>query len=73
MRERACPVCRKHIPAVDLDAPFRPFCSPRCRTVDLGSWLDERHKIPGQPDGDAPTDETLDAGRAHVTRTGPKR
>jgi endogenous inhibitor of DNA gyrase (YacG/DUF329 family) len=27
---------------------WRPFCSERCRTIDLGAWLDERYVIPGQ-------------------------
>lgn len=44
--------------------PHRPFCSERCRLVDLGAWLDERYAIPGDesedvaaaadPDPDAP-------------------
>jgi endogenous inhibitor of DNA gyrase (YacG/DUF329 family) len=34
-----------------------PFCSPRCRTIDLGRWLDERYRIPepereSSPDSD---------------------
>lgn len=29
--------------------PFRPFCSERCKLVDLGAWLEERHAIPGEP------------------------
>ena len=31
----------------------RPFCSLTCRLVDLGTWLDERYRIPteGAPDG----------------------
>ena len=40
-----CPTCRR-----ELDwgqAPFRPFCSERCRLIDLGGWLAERHVIPG--------------------------
>ena len=40
----ACPVCGK--PA----APgVRPFCSARCRTVDLGRWLRDDYAIPGEP------------------------
>jgi len=31
------------------DAPFRPFCSERCRLIDLGAWLAEKHTIPGDP------------------------
>jgi uncharacterized protein len=29
--------------------PFRPFCSERCRLIDLGAWLSEKHAIPGDP------------------------
>jgi endogenous inhibitor of DNA gyrase (YacG/DUF329 family) len=27
------------------DYPHRPFCSARCKLVDLGNWLDERYRI----------------------------
>jgi hypothetical protein len=37
----SCPVCGK--PAV---AAFRPFCSDRCRKVDLNRWLSEAYRIP---------------------------
>jgi uncharacterized protein len=30
-----CPICKK--PVKSTDAEF-PFCSPRCRTMDLGKW-----------------------------------
>jgi uncharacterized protein len=29
-------------------APFRPFCSERCRLIDLGAWLSEKRAIPGE-------------------------
>ena len=41
-----CPTCHR-----DLDwdtAPFRPFCSERCRLIDLGAWLSEQRAIPGE-------------------------
>jgi len=28
---------------------YRPFCSERCRLIDLGAWLTEQHKIPDEP------------------------
>lgn len=31
-----------------MENPFRPFCSERCHTLDLGSWADESYKIPVQ-------------------------
>jgi uncharacterized protein len=29
-----------------------PFCSERCRLIDLGRWLDEKHGLPYEPDED---------------------
>ncbi len=41
---------------------FRPFCSDRCKLIDLGEWADEGHKIPGDPvQLDDPDDENLDS------------
>jgi endogenous inhibitor of DNA gyrase (YacG/DUF329 family) len=33
---------------------WRPFCSERCKLIDLGEWAAERYRIPGvePPDGD---------------------
>ncbi len=28
---------------------FRPFCSERCKLIDLGKWLGGEHAIPGEP------------------------
>ncbi|TVO61162.1 DNA gyrase inhibitor YacG [Spiribacter vilamensis] len=44
----ACPQCGERVPWT-TDSPYRPFCSRRCRMIDLGDWLDERHQIPGDP------------------------
>jgi endogenous inhibitor of DNA gyrase (YacG/DUF329 family) len=30
------------------ESPYRPFCSERCRLIDLGAWFDERHRIPDE-------------------------
>jgi len=29
------------------ELPFFPFCSKRCKLIDLGQWLDEEHRVPG--------------------------
>jgi endogenous inhibitor of DNA gyrase (YacG/DUF329 family) len=29
---------------------FRPFCSERCKLIDLGAWADEKHSIPCDSD-----------------------
>ena len=39
-----CPVCDAK---VTLDVtPTAPFCSERCRLIDLGRWLDEAYAVP---------------------------
>ena len=30
------------------DNPFRPFCCERCKMIDLGAWVTEEHRIPGE-------------------------
>ncbi|MBM4255914.1 MAG: DNA gyrase inhibitor YacG [Deltaproteobacteria bacterium] len=40
-----CPTCRKETQW--QDNPYRPFCSARCRTTDLGAWADESYRVPG--------------------------
>lgn len=37
-----CPICRKQ---VSLDSPDAPFCSDRCRTIDLGKWASGDYRI----------------------------
>lgn len=46
-----CPICRK--PAASrADNPSFPFCCPRCKTVDLGKWLNEDYRVPVQEESD---------------------
>ena len=44
----ACPTCKRSI-VWSEEFPWRPFCSERCKLVDLGAWLTEAHAIPGEP------------------------
>jgi endogenous inhibitor of DNA gyrase (YacG/DUF329 family) len=39
-----CPICGK---PVDANDPNMPFCSDRCRLLDLGNWASEKYAIPG--------------------------
>ena len=41
-----CPTCRRDIEWSER-FPYRPFCSERCRLIDLGAWISEKHAIPG--------------------------
>ena len=43
-----CPNCGKHN-TWHLENAFRPFCSDRCKLIDLGEWASETRKIPGDP------------------------
>ena len=48
-----CPTCRRLV--VWEGNPHRPFCSQRCRLIDLGAWASERYRIPGEavdPEGE---------------------
>ncbi|MBV2122442.1 MAG: DNA gyrase inhibitor YacG [Candidatus Thiodiazotropha sp. (ex Ctena orbiculata)] len=39
-----CPNCGKPV-LWQESSKWKPFCSERCRLIDLGDWLDENHKI----------------------------
>jgi len=45
-----CPTCQREIDW--SQSRFRPFCSERCKLIDLGGWLTEKHAIPGEPASD---------------------
>ncbi len=38
-----CPICRKA--TFWKDNPHRPFCSERCKLIDLDNWLSERYRV----------------------------
>jgi uncharacterized protein len=44
-RPGRCPICKRELPVLDADAPHKPFCSPRCKSIDLGGWLEGRYRI----------------------------
>ncbi|NLY13533.1 MAG: DNA gyrase inhibitor YacG [Gammaproteobacteria bacterium] len=48
----ACPTCGTPVEWGE-QSPARPFCSERCKLIDLGAWAAEEHAIPGEPDMDA--------------------
>ena len=50
-----CPRCRKETPWENN--PYRPFCSERCRLIDLGAWAQERYRIPAEE-----ADDEIDVG-----------
>lgn len=43
-----CPTCQTEIEWCDR-YPHRPFCSERCKLIDLGAWASESYRIPSEP------------------------
>jgi len=41
-----CPTCGRSV-AWSEGSAWRPFCSERCKLIDLGAWASEQHAIPG--------------------------
>jgi uncharacterized protein len=69
MAKFACPTCHKPV-EWSAASPWRPFCSERCRLIDLGAWMTEQHAIPGEkvqgdPDSPEDADSERDAPRRH--------
>jgi endogenous inhibitor of DNA gyrase (YacG/DUF329 family) len=67
-----CPICKRRVTVSQGDPaqlpPYFPFCSERCKLIDLGAWLDADYRISGKPDeeaehppGEGPPPETEDA------------
>ena len=42
-----CPTCGRVVEWRE-SAPWRPFCSERCKLIDLGAWASEQRSIPGE-------------------------
>ena len=41
-----CPTCGKQVES--KESPSRPFCSERCKLVDLSKWVSEEYRVPGR-------------------------
>ena len=48
MKTVACPRCGAQAPYAP-ENPWRPFCSERCKLIDLGAWAAEEYKVAGKP------------------------
>ena len=69
MSEQTCAICEAALPP-RKDNPTFPFCSYRCRMLDLARWLDGDYRIPAAPDaadGDGPDELDLLAAQAMAT------
>lgn len=54
-----CPICNK---PVEMDDPYMPFCSERCKLIDLGNWASGKYVIsmPIDPEASADTEKEED-------------
>ncbi|MDQ3265556.1 MAG: DNA gyrase inhibitor YacG [Myxococcota bacterium] len=63
-----CLTCKKEILPRKENSAF-PFCSARCRAVDLGKWLGEEFRVPGPP---ADQDQDQEEGDGRSSRMDPE-
>lgn len=48
LKDISCPRCGKK-DTWSTENKFRPFCSERCKMIDLGAWAAEEYNVPGEP------------------------
>jgi hypothetical protein len=53
-----CPICGGK-PAPERPLSLGPFCSRRCKTIDLGQWLGEGYRIPDERAEDTASESEL--------------
>ena len=41
----SCPICKKQLPPEAVDSSCFPFCSKRCKEIDLSRWLDGKYAV----------------------------
>jgi endogenous inhibitor of DNA gyrase (YacG/DUF329 family) len=49
----SCPRCGVQVPWT-AESKYRPFCSERCKTIDLGAWANEQYRVPVAEDNAEP-------------------
>jgi endogenous inhibitor of DNA gyrase (YacG/DUF329 family) len=65
MIQARCPICDRPMSGPSaMEFPHLPFCSERCRRIDLGRWLGESYRIPDAngPAADDDPDELPPSG-----------
>jgi endogenous inhibitor of DNA gyrase (YacG/DUF329 family) len=61
MFQARCPICSKRFDVETIDdQPAFPFCSDRCKLIDLGRWLDGSYLVPGAVGPEVGGDEEPD-------------
>jgi endogenous inhibitor of DNA gyrase (YacG/DUF329 family) len=61
-----CPICKKPVDEPkEGERSFFPFCSERCKLIDLGRWLNGAYQIPVKDDDEAHDGETSSDDNGH--------
>ncbi|MBC7741649.1 MAG: DNA gyrase inhibitor YacG [Bdellovibrionaceae bacterium] len=63
IREVKCPLCGR-LSLYAPTNPYRPFCSERCRLIDLGEWADGKYAIPVHKEAQSYQEESGDEDEA---------
>ena len=61
-----CPYCRKV--QVEMGSAHWPFCSERCRSLDLGAWASEKYRVAGEEISQSEVDEFSDDSPSPITK-----
>lgn len=64
MKTMDCPHCGEPARLGETN-PYRPFCSRRCKLIDLGDWLDEGNRIPGRSEPGMPWSDNDGSYHSH--------
>ena len=63
-----CPICKVQV--VWEENPYRPFCSERCKLIDLGAWATEAYQIPDKEPEAKPEKAQEPHGKDHNSQEG---
>ena len=55
MTKTVCPICSTPMPGEWTEYPTYPFCTKRCKLIDLGRWLTEDYKVESKDNRDRST------------------
>ena len=67
IRQARCPRCGEPA-SLEKTNRFRPFCSERCKLIDLGAWASGQYAIPAADDESDPEEPTVEQGRQPPSR-----
>ncbi len=59
-----CPICGKEVTPRSANNKEFPFCTARCKSIDLGKWLNEDYRVPATPDEAGEGDESGESGES---------